>query len=163
MKWIKWFFDIDNLTFLMAMLGFIYAVLDIAVSWLRSRESYKLSVIDYEHRNPDVAQFLIAITNKSNNPLVISGISVFGTTCELLPKAIRGTPEKWNFQHTAEFPICVEAHGCCYAFLEHVSPGIGQNPLDPGITVTFQIRSTRKLARKKITLGNRSHYLHKRE
>lgn len=163
MKWIKWFLDIDNLTFLMAALGFLYAVLDIAVSWFRSKESYKLAVIDYENRNPDVVQFLIAITNKSNNPLVISEISVFGTTCELLPKPIWGKPENWNFLHTAKFPLCLDPHGCCYAFLEYVSPGIGHNQLDPGTTVSFQIRSTRKLARKNTTLGSRSHYLHKRE
>lgn len=163
MKWIKWFLNIDNLTFLMAALGFMYAVLDAAASWLRSKENYKLSVIDYASRETNVIQFLVGITNNSNEPLIISEMSVFGTTCELLPKPIRGNPEKWNFQHTIGFPVCIEAHGCCYAFLEFVAPGIGHNQLDPGITVSFQIRSTRKLARKNTTLGSRSHYLHKRE
>lgn len=160
---LDWFLDIDNLTFLMAALGFIYSIYDFIATRIKSKESYNVAVIDYAERWSNTLQFLICITNKSSEPLSIADISVFETSCELKPKAIYGNPEKWNFQHTPDFPLCIDSHGCSYAYLEFVGEGLGHKQLGPGTAVSFEIHSTRKLVRKTVTLGPRSHYLHSRE
>lgn len=155
--------NIDNLTFAMAVISFLYSICDFIATQIKSKERYKLAVIDYANRGTDVIQFLVSITNCSDEPLTITEISVFGTTCELTSKAIRGNPEQWNFRHTPDFPICIDAHSCSYAYLEFVKQGIGQNQLDRETAVIFQIRSTRRQAQKTVTLGPKSHYLHSRE
>lgn len=159
-----WILDnIDSLTFLMAVLSFLYSICDFIVTRVKSKESYKIAAVDYANRGDDVMQFLVSITNRSDEPLTITEVSVFGTTCELTGKAICGKPESWNFQHTPDFPICIDAHSCSYAYLEFVKQGIGQNQLDHGTSVIFQIRSTRRQGQKTVTLGHKSHYLHSRE
>ena len=160
---LDWILNIDNLTFLMAAIGFVYSIYDFIATRISAKESYQITVVDYATRWDNVLQVLVCITNQSSEPLSIAEISVFGTVCELRPKAIFGLPGNWNFQHTAEFPLCIDRQGCTYAYLEFVGEGLGHKQLNPGTTVNFQIHSTRRQARKTVILGPRSHYLHSRE
>ena len=72
-----WILDnIDNLTFLMAVLSFLYSICDFIVTRIKSKESYRIAVVDYANRGADVMQFLVSITNRSDEPLTITEISV---------------------------------------------------------------------------------------
>lgn len=160
---INWISARDNVTFLIAVAGFVMSCYTAVRNVIRSRECYTLDAIDYENRSPNIIQFLVCVSNQSDTPLVITEISVFGTICELEPKAIRRKPEDWNFRHTADFPLCVAARCSQYAYLEFCGDNHGFCQLAPGQTVLFEIRSTRKRAQKTVTLWNKSHYLHTRE
>lgn len=128
---------------------------------INSREKYDISVIDYAKRPNNIFQILIVITNCSDNPLTIKSIYCEKTICELEPKMIRGYPGKFGFVSTPQFPLCIPAHGCQYAYLEflnfqHTSPV-------PGTTLNLEIHSTLKLVSKTVLLGDISHYLHTKE
>ena len=153
----------DTITFLIAVVSFIVSIGSSIVSAFKSRESYTVEVIDYAYRNSEVIQFLICITNNSNTPLSVIDISVFGTVCELYPKKIWGNPGEWNFRHTSEFPVAISAHSCRNLYLEFCGENFESWRLAPGIETNFEIRSTRKLVQKSVSLGKTSHYLHTRE
>lgn len=157
-----WFLKQDNITFLIAVIGFAMSVCNALRNWFRTMERYRFEVIDYAFRRKDVIQFLICISNNSDSPLTIVDISVFGVICELEPKSIWGDPGQWNFRHTPDFPLCIPAHSSQYAYLEFVDDNYGFPKLVPGKTVMFEIRSTDLRAQKTVTLGNESHYLHTR-
>lgn len=157
---LNWFSNRDNITFLIAIIGFAMSIYSVIRNAIRSAESYTIEVTDYAYRRAEVIQFLVCISNLSDEPLSITEISVFGTTCELYPKMIYGKPENWNFRHTAEFPVCIPAHGCQYAFLEFLGENFRAEQLTPESKVCFEIRSTRKRVQKTVVLGNESHYLH---
>ena len=152
----------SNVTFLIAVVSFILSTGHIVVSVLSGKESYKLEVVDYAYRDKNVIQFLVCIANRSNSPLSIISISAFETTRELFPKMIYGKPENWNFRHTVEFPICIPAHGCQYAYLEFCGDNFQAELLTPDSKVAFEIRSTRKQVRKIALLPKQSCYLHAR-
>lgn len=145
-----------------AVASFTMSTLSIVLAYIKGRESYTFDVIDYAWRNNRVIQFLISISNRSDNPLTITDITFDKTVCELVPKAIRGDVGAWNFQTTPHFPLCIPAHGCQYAYLEFVGGPFPQNLLDQGKVVTFQIRTTRMQGQKIVSLGRISHYLHMR-
>ena len=161
-KILNWFCVQDNITFLIAVAGFIMSLITTVRNAFNARESYSIEVIDYAFRDSHNVQFLICITNRSDSALSIIDIKVFETICELYPKKIYGEPENWNFRHTANFPLCIPAHGCQHAYLEFLDGSFQADRLGPGKTVRFEIRSTRRQVRKNVTLGNESHYLHTR-
>lgn len=151
--------NIQDIYNVLSIIGFILSAVITIYTWQKSRECYQISVIDYEVRH-SVLQLLITVSNRSSNPLVIHTISCDGTDCELEPKPIRGKPDSFGFAATPRFPLCIEAHGCQYAYLEfvdypHTSP-------TPGTNLTLEIHSTRKQVRKTLLLGDKSHYLHTR-
>lgn len=152
----------DDVTFWIAVAGFGISVYTLVSSWIKSRENYRIELIDYAYRRKDVIQFLICISNNSDSPLTIVDISVFGVICELEPKSIWGDPGQWDFRHTPDFPLCIPAHSSQYAYLEFVDDNYGFPKLAPGKTVMFEIHSTDLRVQKTVTLGNESHYLHTR-
>lgn len=151
----------ENITFLIAVISFCLSVFSLIKSAIQNRESYEIKLIDYATRKKDIVQFMVVILNYSANPLSIVSFSAGETTCELVSKAIRGYPENWNFRSTPNFPVCIPAHGCQYAYLEFV--GYQGIPLAPGTKLTFEIRSTHQRRSKTVLLGDTSHYLHTRE
>lgn len=141
------------------VLGFVLSLFLAIYGAVRNRESYKVSLIDYADQW-NTTQFMLAIVNKSRTPLVITEISHDGTTCELVPKKIRGEPYDWNALTTPRFPVCVpalEAQVVCIEFVhkQHI-------PLSPGKEVTLQIQTTFHRGHKTLLLGTRSHYLNTR-
>ncbi len=151
--------NIQDIYNILSIIGFILSAGITIHTWRKSRECYHISVIDYEVHH-SVFQLLIAISNCSSNPLVIHTISCGGIDCELEPKPIRGKPGSFGFEATPRFPLCIEAYGCHYAYLEfvdypHTSP-------TPGTNLTLEIHSTRKQVQKTLLLGDKSHYLHTR-
>lgn len=158
----KWLANRGNTTYLIALASFAMSLLAVLRSFITGRESYRIEVIDYAFRSSRDIQLLICITNKSENSLSIIDIAVFGTTCELYPKKILGTPGKWYFRHTAQFPLCIPAHGCQLLYLEFLDGNFQAGQLAPGKRIDFEIRSTRKQVRKTVILGNESHYLRTR-
>ena len=159
----NWLFTQENITFAIAVAGFLLSLGQIIVSLIKSRENYRLAVVDYAQRDPNCIQFLMCVENRANLPLCITSIGFQGVTCELVRKAIRETPDAWNFQHTADFPLCLAPHSSLYAYVEFLDVSSGSfshTALCHGTTVSFEIHSTRKLAQKKLVLGDISHYLH---
>lgn len=163
MDFYKWFCDRDNITFLIAVISFLLTTYQLVRNAVLSKENYKVSAIDYAKRRNDCVQFLLCVENLSKSPLCISEITFYGTTCELTKKAIHGNPHDWNFQSTGDFPLCIQPHSSQYVYVEFLDIALGTFPhieLCRGTAVTFEIRSTHRLARKKLMLGDISHYLH---
>lgn len=152
----------DDITFWIAVGGFILSVYNAVSKWISNRENYRLELIDYAYRSRNVVQFLVCVSNLSSSPLTLTEISVFGTTCERIPKKIYGKPGEWNFRHTEEFPLCVPARSSKFYYLEFVDSRSGFPALSPGKTVIFEIRSTFRRRQKTVLLSNESHYLHTR-
>lgn len=152
-----------DVTFWIAVGGFMLSVYNAMSKWLSSREHYRLELIDYAYRSKNVVQFLVCVSNLSAAPLTLTEISVFGTPCELFPKKIYGKPGNWGFRHTAEFPLCIPARSSQFFYLEFVDHHNGFPSLSPGKTVIFETRSTFRRIQKTALLSNESHYLHTRE
>lgn len=125
---------------------------------LKSCEKYEISIVDYSFRFGYVLQLLVVFTNHSDSPLTIKSVFCDGTICELEPKKIRGNPGSFGFVSTPQFPLCIPAHGCQYAYLEFLSHQYTA-PV-PGTTLNLEICSTRKSVQKTVLLGGISHYLH---
>lgn len=155
-----WFCDRDNVTFFIAVVGFVLSIYSTIKISIQNRESYKIEVIDYTKALERVVQLYICITNLSSSPLAIKEISLNGVTCELWPKAIRGDENKWNFQCTPQFPICIAGRHCQYAFIEFVSSELKDVPLKSGDKLSLKVQTSKKTTEKTILLGNVSHYLH---
>ena len=156
----RWIGTQDNITFLIAVASFLITTVHVLASLIKSLESYSVDVIDYVKRTGRVVQFLVCVSNLSDMPLTVISIDFSVATCELHPKAIRNNPGAWNFQKTAEFPLCISPHSCQYAYLEFLDGDFQHMQLCRGTAVTFRIRSTRHLGQKSIILGDTSHYLH---
>ena len=150
---------IDLLVDLAGIAGFILSVILAFFSFIRSRECYRISVIDFADFGPST-RFLISFSNRSASPLVITEICFCGTICELEPKKIRGEPGAWNGVTTPAFPICVPAHEAAFAYIEFVN--CPNDPLAPDMQVTFQIQTTARRGLKTVLLPSRSHYLNRR-
>lgn len=150
-----------NWEFAISVISLIISCSVVISNRIKSREKYDISVIDYKLTRSDILQLLIVITNYSDSPLSIKSVSCQGADCELEPKPIRGKPGSLRFAATSRFPICIEAHGCQYVYLEFLD--YQHTPPVPGISLTLQICSTRKQEQKMLLLGDISHYLHTRE
>lgn len=159
---LEWLSVRNNVTFMIAVAGFLISSYTMISGWYKSLECYELRVVDYTTHG-DVAQLLLCIENHSDSPLTIVEFSAFGKTCELRPKRIRGKPESFGFQATPQFPICISAHGAQYAYLEFVGADVPVAGLYPGSTVRLRVRSTRREESIDIALSRISCYLHTRE
>lgn len=152
----------DNVTFCISVISFVVSVLTAASAFIRSRENYAVEVIDHSTPRSDVMQLLVCIRNCSSSPLTILSFAIFGTTCELRPKKIRGNPADFGFQGTPQFPVCVPARGAVYAYLEFVGGDLPVAGLYPGRRVDLTVRSTIRDRTLSITLPNTACYLHSR-
>lgn len=144
------------------VLGFFLSLFLAVNSAVKRRESYSVDVIDYCVPRAGVTQFLVCIQNMSDSPLSIICVTYDGMPCELERKKIRVVEGRSNFQTTPDFPLCISGHGAVYSYLEFVDYEREHKPLSPGITVTFEIQSTRHRKQKTLSLHDTSHYLHTR-
>lgn len=159
---IHWLSNRDNVTFLIAVLGFGLSLWTAISTAVRARECYDIEIVDYTSPRDDVVQFMVCIRNISSSPLTIISFTFSDTVCELRPKKIRGNPEKFGFQGTPQFPICVPAHGAEYAYIEFVGSDLPIMGLYPGCSVSLYVRSSRGERRFDMKLGEKSFYLHPR-
>lgn len=141
-------------------LGLVLSICIMVSQWLQNRENFKISVLDYSDAMSSV-RFLIAVENHSRTALVVTSVSAFGTDCELEPKRIRGNPEAWNGVASVRFPVRVPARDAEIFYIEFLTNR--HIPLSPETSVTFEIHSIGHTALKTVSLGNKSHYLHKKE
>lgn len=128
-------------------------------TYIKERESYSMDIIDYRAFCTE-SQFLLCFSNTSTCPLTIIGIKYDGIICLLEPKAIetrRGVPVRM----TAEFPLCIPAHGAQYTYVLFPGAGVPHKQLTPGTVVNFQIQTTRSLSQRTVILSHTGYYLHK--
>lgn len=161
-NFLDWLGVQDNVSFGISVVSFIVSSWTAAISYIRSRENYTVEVIDHSTPRSDVMQLMVCISNASASPLTILSFTMFGTTCELRPKRIRGNPADFGFQGTPQFPICVPAWGAVYAYVEFVDSDLPVAGLYPGRKVDLTVRSTLRAQTLTITLPATACYLHKR-
>ena len=154
---------IEQVTFVIAVLGFSVSVIHGLVSLVKSLELYDIRIIDYRKFPNDVATFFVSITNFSSRPLVITSIKFSGVECELEPKRIKEVPDQKEPFRSAQFPLCVPAHGAQLVCLEFVGKHLRNTELNPEKEVILEICSTLQSVRKTLPLGQPSHYLHSRK
>lgn len=150
----------------MEIVSIVISILSLGLSitlavrtYLKERESYSADVIDYRSFQTE-SQFLFCFSNTSSCPLTIIGIKYDGIICLLEPKAIetrRGVPVRM----TAEFPLCIPAHGAQYTYVLFPGAGVPHKQLTPGTVVNFQIQTTRSLSQRTVILSHTGYYLHK--
>lgn len=150
----------------MEIVSIVISILSLGLSiaiairtYLKERESYSADVIDYRSFQTE-SQFLFCFSNTSSCPLTIIGIKYDGIICLLEPKAIetrRGVPV-WM---TAEFPLCIPAHGAQYTYVLFPGAGVPHKQLTPGTVVNFQIQTTQSLSQRTVILSHTWYYLHK--
>ncbi len=150
----------------MEIVSIVISILSLGLSiaiairtYLKERESYSADVIDYRSFQTE-SQFLFCFSNTSSCPLTIIGIKYDGIICLLEPKAIetrRGVPVRM----TAEFPLCIPAHGAQYTYVLFPGAGVPHKQLTPGTVVNFQIQTTQSLSQRTVILSHTGYYLHK--
>lgn len=150
----------------MEIVSIVISILSLGLSitlavrtYLKERESYSADVIDYRSFQTE-SQFLFCFSNTSSCPLTIIGIKYDGIICLLEPKAIetrRGVPVRM----TAEFPLCIPAHGVQYTYVLFPGAGVPHKQLTPGTVVNFQIQTTQSLSQRTVILSHTGYYLHK--
>ena len=150
----------------MEIVSIVISILSLGLSitlavrtYLKERESDSADVIDYRSFQTE-SQFLFCFSNTSSCPLTIIGIKYDGIICLLEPKAIetrRGVPVRM----TAEFPLCIPAHGAQYTYVLFPGAGVPHKQLTPGTVVNFQIQTTQSLSQRTVILSHTGYYLHK--
>lgn len=150
----------------MEIVSIVISILSLGLSiaiairtYLKERESYSADVIDYRSFQTE-SQFLFCFSNTSSCPLTIIGIKYDRIICLLEPKAIetrRGVPVRM----TAEFPLCIPAHGAQYTYVLFPGAGVPHKQLTPGTVVNFQIQTTQSLSQRTVILSHTGYYLHK--
>lgn len=150
----------------MEIVSIVISILSLGLSitlavrtYLKERESYSADVIDYRSFQTE-SKFLFCFSNTSSCPLTIIGIKYDGIICLLEPKAIetrRGVPVRM----TAEFPLCIPAHGAQYTYVLFPGAGVPHKQLTPGTVVNFQIQTTQSLSQRTVILSHTGYYLHK--
>ena len=158
---ISWFSKTENIALVVSIISLLMSVSIAVFQCFSKRENYNISVVDYAKPLPDVIQFLVCLENFSSNPLVIVSVSVHGVSCKIDTRTLRGATSQRQPAQTSPFPLCIQAHGALYCYLEFVSSDLQDIDLAPGKTLTLQIRSTRHTAQKNAPLGNTADYLHR--
>lgn len=129
-------------------------------TYIKELESYSMNVIDYRSFQTE-SQFLLCFSNTSSCPLVITSIKYNGFVCLLEPRAIETKRNGAVVRASAQFPLCIPAHGAQYAYVLFPNAGVQHKQLSPGTTVNLQIQTTRKLSQRTVTLSHTGYYLHK--
>lgn len=150
----------DFLSKLVGAAGFGLSLFLAISGFLKNRQSFDVSVIDYRDFGK-ATTFFLSIVNKSQSPLVITEVTYLGTVCELEPKRIRNDPQAWNGVTTPRFPICIPARSAQCVYLEFVGRLDPQHiPLTADIWVTLQIQTISHKELRTLLLGPPGHYLH---
>ena len=149
----------ENITFLLALLGSIGAVIQAFLHFLSTRKKIEIQIVDYRAVQK-VIQFFIHVQNQSRSPICISSISICYDKneiyCELIPKKIRGKEE--TLICTPMFPLNhAPLQGGLY-FFEFIN--CPETSLISGKTFDFVIYTNRGPIKKSVILGEQSHYLH---
>lgn len=129
-------------------------------TYIKERESYSIDVIDYRSFQTE-SRFLFCFSNTSSCPLTIVGIKCDGLVCLLESKTIEAKRDGTIVRASAQFPLCIPAHGAQYAYVLFPDTGVLHKQLDPGTAVNFQIQTTRALSQRTVTLSHTGYYLHK--
>lgn len=151
---------------IVGVLGFLLSLYSLVSRAIKARETYTLSVIDYDTqriRGIWSVRFLVCIENRSDSPLCIVSVSLDGVACTLEPKPVRGNPGAFDFQATAQFPLSVAAHHCRYFYLDFPFESAPEPPLTHGTPVSFCMRSTRRATVQTLPLPHMGCYLHTRD
>lgn len=149
----------EIVSIVISILSLVLSITLAVRTYLKERESYSADVIDYRSFQTE-SQFLFCFSNTSSCPLTIIGIKYDGIICLLEPKAIktrRGVPVRM----TAEFPLCIPAHGAQYTYVLFPGAGVPHKQLTPGTVVNFQIQTTQSLSQRTVILSHTGYYLHK--
>lgn len=152
-------FSWETLAHICGIAGLLVSVLSILVPWLLSLERYKVDILDYSDALKGV-RFYLCVANLSSAPLVITSFSFSGTTCELLPKKIRGQVGEFGFQSTPSFPVTIPGHSATALFVEFLPPATVS--LAPGGQVKLQVSTIAHSKEISLPLGSRSRYLNSR-
>ena len=153
---------IEKTTFVIAVLGFLFSCVHGLTAICKNLEKYKISVIDYRKFTPKTVTFFLCVTNRSSSTLTLTAVKFCGVECELEPKKIKNHPSPEAFYWSAQFPVQIPPRQAQIFYIEFVDEHLRNIELNPGTAVNFQIRSTRRQARKSLLLGQPSHYLHSR-
>ena len=129
-------------------------------TYAKELESYSMTVIDYRGFQTE-NQFLFCFSNTSSCPLTIISMSYDGLTCLLEPRAIETKRDGTVVRASAQFPLCIPAHGAQYAYVLFPNTEVPHKQLSPGTAVIFQIQTTRSLSQRSVTLSHTGYYLHK--
>lgn len=129
-------------------------------TYVKERESYSIDVIDYRAFHTE-SQFLLCFSNTSSCPLTIIDIKYDGLICLLEPRAIETKRDGTIVRASAQFPLCIPAHGAQYAYVLFPDTGVQHKQLNSGTVVNFQIQTTRSLSQRTVTLSHTGYYLHK--
>lgn len=84
-------------------------------TYIKERESYSMDIIDYRAFCTE-SQFLLCFSNTSTCPLTIIDIRYDGLICLLEPKAIETKLDGTIVRASAQFPLCIPAHGAQYTY-----------------------------------------------
>lgn len=152
-------FSWETLAHICGVAGLLVSVVSVLVPWLLSLERYRVDILDYSDALKGV-RFFLCVSNMSSAPLVITSFSFAGTTCELLPKKIRGQVGEFGFQSTPAFPVTIPGHSAAALFVEFLPPATVS--LAPGDQVTLQVSTIAHSKELALPLGPRSRYLNSR-
>lgn len=151
----------------MEIVSIVISILSLGLSiaiairtYLKERESYSADVIDYRSFQTE-SQFLFCFSNTSSCPLTIIDIRYDGLICLLEPKAIETKLDGTIVRASAQFPLCIPAHGAQYTYVLFPGAGVPHKQLTPGTVVNFQIQTTQSLSQRTVILSHTGYYLHK--
>lgn len=129
-------------------------------TYIKEREFYSMDIIDYRAFCTE-SQFLLCFSNTSTCPLTIIDIRYDGLICLLEPKAIETKLDDTIVRASAQFPLCIPAHGAQYTYVLFPGAGVPHKQLTPGTVVNFQIQATQSLSQRTVILSHTGYYLHK--
>lgn len=129
-------------------------------TYIKEREFYSMDIIDYRAFCTE-SQFLLCFSNTSTCPLTIIDIRYDGLICLLEPKAIETKLDGTIVRASAQFPLCIPAHGAQYTYVLFPGAGVPHKQLTPGTVVNFQIQATQSLSQRTVILSHTGYYLHK--
>lgn len=132
-------------------------------TFIKERESYTVDIVDYKADPGILMYFMICVINKSDSPLTITEVRYGEYLCTLESVYVKTGVDSPHSPWTPNFPLCIPAHGAQYAYLAFEGVNTSRIQLDPGTTVTLQVRTTRSTSDRSITLRNTKYYLHRNE
>lgn len=152
-------FSWETIAHICGFVGLVVSLLSGAWQLFQGCERYTIDLIDYSDIGTGV-RFYLCVSNLSTQPLVIRSFTYTGTTCELLPKKIRGRVGEFGFQSSPVFPLTIPGRSARGVFVEFLPPGIVS--LAPGDRVTLKVETIARSREIFLLLGSRSRYLNNR-
>lgn len=134
------FINKEDITFILSLIGSLYAVLNISLKCLKSKFSCDIEIIKYK-QDTDYFLAYVMIKNKSSKPLSVNKFSleVNGSIidCDILPIDVLISTTKENniitnqrVHHSTSFPLLIApdfgySGYLHFQFLEEENPGTG--------------------------------------